>query len=125
MVVMMMAMRLLLLLQRGERLLCIAEIARFQILFDLLERLCEWPGHLGCRRCRQRVIGAVGCTQVARLHGIGQLVESLPEVLIVGGPGRTERRNRRDSHDSRSRPGSASRDESRPAACLAIRSYRL
>jgi hypothetical protein len=43
----MMAMRLLLLLQRSERLLRVAEITRLQVLADLLECLCERPVPLG------------------------------------------------------------------------------
>jgi hypothetical protein len=43
-----MAVRLLLLLQRGQRLLRVFHIARLQILADLLERLGERPVALSC-----------------------------------------------------------------------------
>ena len=46
--VVVMAVRLLLLLQRCQRLLRIFQIAGLQILADLLERLCERPVALSC-----------------------------------------------------------------------------
>jgi hypothetical protein len=46
--VVVMAARLLLLLQRRQRLLRIFQIARLQILADLLQRLCKRPIALSC-----------------------------------------------------------------------------
>ena len=50
MMVVMAAVRLLLLLQRGERILRSGKIIRLQIFSDLLQRLCERPVALRHRR---------------------------------------------------------------------------